>query len=168
MMHLSSFFSLSSLFFFLYFCRPAAATATLAVSLVKRVRPYDSIECPGPLPHFIPDDFPRFSFLLKTCANRAGYPPKLECILIENQLICCTSSSYYLRMYVLTYLSGLSRIDWLNRLAQINQSLLQPLSVRIQHKDREGPNHKAIKLRTQRVGQVSRPGVFNARCRRLF
>lgn len=87
MMLFGLFFSLSLCLIVFYSCRPTAAAA-VAISPVKRGRLIDPIECPRPVPLYIPPDFPRFPTLLDMCASRAGHPRNLECICAGSWLIC--------------------------------------------------------------------------------
>ena len=94
-----SIFSLSLFLIVLYSCRPTAA-ATVTVSPVKRGRLIDPIECPGPLPLYIPPDFPWFPTLLDMCASRAGLSRNLECICSGNWLICGSSRRAQVRRLI--------------------------------------------------------------------
>ena len=103
MMHFNSFFSLSLLtFLVLDPCRLTAA-ATLAVSPVKRGRLYDSIECPSPLPDFIPSHFPVYSNLSHMCANRLGHRRNLECACANGEILKCGMSTQPIVRKMITY-----------------------------------------------------------------
>ena len=88
MMHFSSFFSPSLIFFVLYSCRPTAA-ATLAVSPVKHDRRVlGVIDCRGLLPLYLPADFPLFGNVQQMCASQERHPRNLECICEDEDLLC--------------------------------------------------------------------------------
>ena len=87
MMHFGSFITLSLCLIILYSCRPTVAVA-LAVSLAKRGRVFDPIECPGLPPEYVPSRYPT---LLDLCASRAGHPMNLECTCRGTELVCGSS-----------------------------------------------------------------------------
>lgn len=93
-----SLYLLSSIDFVLYFNRPTIANTLTIISarneksqksIVKRGNPvHDSIECPGPLPEWIPPDFPTFPSLLQMCSSREGHIQNLECVCVSDELVC--------------------------------------------------------------------------------
>ena len=72
MVQLSSFFSLSSIIFVLYSCRPTAAR----------------INCPGYAVDF-PSGFPNFPTLLHMCARRKRFQGNLDCFCTEAEVLIC-------------------------------------------------------------------------------
>ena len=95
-MHFSLFSWPSLLFFVLYSCRPTAA-ATLAASPVKRGRPFDRLECPGPFPDYLPWIFGQSLDLLEMCGIKGGRADNLGCKCDFNLLICGSPQTPFTR-----------------------------------------------------------------------
>ena len=98
-MHSIAFFSLSLIFLILYSGRPAAAVA-LAVNPVKRGRPFDPLDCQGPLPGRIPPDFPPFANLQEMCARKEDHPRNLQCLCSGDELYCGSSTRVAVRLMI--------------------------------------------------------------------
>ncbi|MCJ1264196.1 hypothetical protein MMC22_004067 [Lobaria immixta] len=94
-MHFSSFFSLPSIFFVLYFCK-----VTLAVPSGQGVSAWleDPITCPADLPPNIPLGWlPPPQTLLQLCASKEEYPHNMLCACLGEVLVCGSSRFEALR-----------------------------------------------------------------------
>lgn len=105
----TSFHLLPSIILVRYFCifTVAVTLATFVVQtpmlqtqiakppdqIVKRGRlMYDNIECPGPLPPYIPQGLPEYPDLLAMCSNREGHEMNLACACASAQFLECGRS----------------------------------------------------------------------------